>query len=303
MNIERTNRMAKIAFLGTGNMGAPMSRRLLQGGHQVTVWNRSADKAEALGQHGAKVAATVHAAIEGAEAIFTMLTDDKACRAVWTGPGGVLSGKPAANALAVESSTVSNAWVMELAGLARAKGLRFVDCCVAGRPDAAEAGALHVFTGGSAADAAEVKAIVAPYTKSFSHFGEVGMGNAFKLIYNVMGAIHVAALGEAMQACEAAGIDLKAAANAFSIGNTNSGHVIRHAKYMSTGKHESPVGFSPRGRIKDTMYGVEYIEAIGGQSRIGRTAAEVFGQAVEAGMGDLNDSELIDALRKVHAKK
>ena len=78
--------------------------------------------------------------------------------------------------------------------------------------------------------------------------------------------------------------------------------MIRHAKYMSTGKHENPVGFSPKGRIKDTMYGVEFIEAIGGQSRIGRTAADVFGQAVEVGMGDLNDSELIDALRKVHVK-
>ena len=205
---------------------------------------------------------------------------------------------PAKGALAIESSTVSNAWVHELAGLATAKGLRFVDCCVAGRPDAAEAGQLHIYTGGPADAVAEVKAIVAPYTKSFSHFGAAGMGNAFKLIYNVMGAIQVAALAEAMQACEAAGIDLKAAANAFSIGNTNSGHVIRHSKYMSTGKHESPVGFSPKGRIKDTLYGIEFIEKAGGQSRIGRSAVDVFGQAVEAGMGDLNDSELIDALRQ-----
>lgn len=295
--------MAMIAFLGLGNMGAPMSRCLLRGGHQVTVWNRSPGKAEALARDGARVAASVTAAVEGAEAIFTMLTDDKACREVWTGPAGVLSGKPAPQALAIESSTVSNAWVHELGALAEANGLRFVDCCVAGRPDAAEAGALHVFAGGAAADVAEVQAIVAPYTKSFSNFGGVGKGNAFKLIYNVMGAIQVAALGEAMQACEAAGIDLKAAAHAFSIGNTNSGHVIRHSKYMATGHHENPVGFSPKGRIKDTMYGVEFIEAVGGQSRIGRTAVDVFGQAVEVGMGDANDSELIDALRKVHGER
>lgn len=295
--------MAKIAFLGTGNMGAPMSRCLLRGGHQVTVWNRSAEKAAALEQDGARVAATPKVAVEGADAVFTMLTDDKACRAVWTGPDGALAGNPAPRALAIESSTVSNAWVKELAALAEAKGMRFVDCCVAGRPDAAEAGALHVFTGGAVGAVAEVKAIVEPFTKSFSHFGAAGMGNAFKLIYNVMGAIQVAALGEAMQACEAAGIDLNAAANAFSIGNTNSGHVVRHSKYMATGKHESPVGFSPRLRVKDIMYGVEFIERAGGQSRIGRTAAEVFGQAVEVGMGDLNDSEIIDALRKIHGKK
>lgn len=295
--------MAKIAFLGTGNMGAPMSRCLIKGGHQVSVWNRSADKARALEKDGAKFAGSIAAAVEGADAIFTMLTDDKACRAVWTGADGVLASKLKPGALALESSTVSNAWVHELASLTKAIGLRFVDCCVAGRPDAAEAGALHVFAGGEAKAVAEVKEIVKPFTKSFSHFGDAGMGNAFKLIYNVMGAIQVAALGEAMQACEAAGIDLKAAANAFSIGNTNSGHVIRHSKYMSTGKHENPIGFSPKGRIKDTLYGIEFIEKVGGQSRIGRTAVDVFGQAVEVGMGDLNDSELIDALRKVHKKK
>ncbi len=294
--------MTKIAFLGTGNMGAPMSRCLLQGGHQVTVWNRSADKAKALETVGAKVAGTIAEAVAGADAIFTMLMDDEACRAVWAGPGGVLESSPRPGALAIESSTVSNAWVHELAGLAAAKGLRFVDCCVAGRPDAAEAGALHIFAGGAPADVEEIREIVKPYTKSFSNFGGVGRGNAFKLIYNVMGAIQVAALGEAMQACEAAGIDLMAAANAFSIGNTNSGHVIRHSKYMATGKHESPVGFSPKGRIKDTLYGVAFIEKVGGQSRLGRTTVDVFGQAVEVGMGDLNDSELIDALRKVHAK-
>lgn len=289
--------MAKIAFLGTGNMGAPMSRNLLKGGHQVTVWNRSIEKARPLEKDGARVAATIAEAVNGADAIFTMLTDDKACRAVWE---AVLAASPKPGTIAVESSTVSNAWVHELAGLVTAKGLRFVDCCVAGRPDAAEAGALHIFVGGPDDAVAEVQAIVKPYTKSFSHFGGVGMGNAFKLIYNVMGAIHVAALGEAMHACEAAGIDLKAAANAFSIGNTNSGHVIRHSKYMATGKHEDPVGFSPKGRIKDTLYGVEFIERIGGQSRLGRMAAEVFGQAVDAGMGERNDSELIDALRKIH---
>lgn len=294
--------MAKIAFLGTGNMGAPMVRCLLRGGHQVTVWNRSASKARALEADGARVAGSPRAAVDGAEAIFTMLTDDKACREVWTGTDGALAGTPAPRAFAIESSTVSNAWVRELAQIAEAKGLRFMDCCVAGRPDAAEAAQLNVFAGGRADDVAEATPILKPMSKSITHFGAAGMGNAFKLIYNVMGAIHVAALGEAMQACEAAGIDLAAAAQAFSVGNTNSGHVIRHARYMATGNHENPVQFSARNRIKDILYGVEFIEAIGGQSRIGRTAAAVFGQSAEVGLGDANDSELIDALRRVHKK-
>ena len=294
--------MAKIAFLGTGAMGTPMAQRLLASGHPVAVWNRTIDKARALEKAGAKVAMTPKAAVTDADVIFTMVLDDAACRAVWTGPDGVLGGARK-GALAVESSTVSNDWVMELDGLARAKGLRFADCCVAGRPDWAESGQLIAYAGGAPADLAELEPIVMAFCRSFTRFGDVGKGNAFKLIYNVMGALQVAALAEAMQACEASGIDLHAAAAAFSGGNTGSGHVIRHSKYMATGKHPDPIGFSPRNRIKDIVYGAEYIEKTGGQSVIGRAAAAVYGQAIEVGLGDVNDSELIDALRRVHSRK
>ena len=294
--------MANVAFLGIGAMGTPMVRCLLRGGHQVTVWNRTVLKARALEASGAKVAAQPRAAVEGADAIFTMLIDDTACRAVWTGPDGILSGNLKPGALAMEGSTVSNAWVHELAKLAAGKGLRFMDCCVAGRPDAAEAAGLNVFIGGNAEDVAAATPVIKPMSKTITHFGPVGRGNAFKLIYNVMGALQVAALGEAMQACEAAGIDLTAAAHAFSTGNTNSGHVIRHSKYMSTGKHENPVQFSAKNRIKDMLYGIEFIERTGGQSVIGKAAVSVFAQSVEVGLGEANDSELIDALRKVHGR-
>ena len=115
-------------------------------------------------------------------------------------------------------------------------------------------------------------------------------------------AIQVAALAEAMFAAEAAGLDIRAAAKAFSTGATGSPHVIRHAKYMSLGRHEDPVQFSGRNRIKDIQYGVRLAEKISAQSIIGQAAAEVFGQMIPLGMGDLNDSELIDALRAAHKR-
>jgi 3-hydroxyisobutyrate dehydrogenase-like beta-hydroxyacid dehydrogenase len=117
-----------------------------------------------------------------------------------------------------------------------------------------------------------------------------------------MGAIHVAALAEGMFACEAAGIDLLAAAEAFSIGATGSPHVVRHAGYMSRGTHENPVQFSGRGRVKDIGYGVAFIEGIGAQAVVGHAAHEVFSQMAEYGMSDRNDSELIDALRIAHGR-
>jgi 3-hydroxyisobutyrate dehydrogenase len=164
----------------------------------------------------------------------------------------------------------------------------------------AEAGELAVFAGGAPDDVAAARPLLVPMSKSVTHFGPIGAGIAFKLIYNVMGTIQVAAVGEAMHACEAAGIELAAAAETFSSANTASPHVIRHSRYMADGSHEDPVQFSARNRIKDLSYGIELIENIGAQSVLGRATRSVFEQMVARGQGDLNDSELIDTLRAVH---
>jgi 3-hydroxyisobutyrate dehydrogenase len=290
--------MAQIAFLGAGAMGQAMVPNLVKGGHAVRVWNRSIDKARLLEAKGARVAATIRDATDGADAVFSMVIDDTASRAVWTGPGGVLDSA-APGTIAVESSTVSNAWVRELGTEANGKGLRFLDCPVAGRPDAAAAAQLVVFVGGSTDDLDAVRPMLQPLSRRIVHFGPVGTGNAFKLIYNLLGAIQVAALAESMNACEAAGIDLRAAADAFSDGNTGSPHVRRHSRSMAESKHDNPIGFTPRGRLKDILYGIQYQEQVGGQARLGHAAAELFQQMIDIGWGERNDSEAMDGLRAV----
>ena len=295
--------MARIGFLGAGMMGSAIVPNLLKGGHAITLYNRTLDKARPLERLGATLAATAREAVRDAELVISIVTDDAASRAVWLGRDGALAGQPASGALAIESSTVSNGWIMELSKLAVAKGLRFLDIAVAGRPDAAVRGELNAFAGGAAEDVEAARPVFGLFCKTFTRFGAVGKGNAFKLIYNTMGVIQVAAAIEGMYAAEASGIDLAAAAHAFSTGNTNSGHVIRHTKYVATGQHEKPVHFSGRNRLKDVNYGVDFIEKIGAQSRMGRAAAEVYQQMVDVGMGDLNDSELIDALRSIHGRR
>ena len=294
--------MARIGFLGAGTMGSAMIPNLLKGGHDVTVYNRTLEKARPLEGLGAKLSPTPRQAVEGVDAIISIVIDDAASKAVWTGKDGALAGAPKPGALAIESSTVSNAWILELAGLAGAKGLHFMDIAVAGRPDAAVKAELNAFAGGSVEDFERAQPIFAPMCKSITRFGGVGKGNAFKLIYNTMGVIQVVAAIEGMHAAEAAGIELDAAQKAFSAGNTNSGHVIRHTRYVATGKHENPVHFSSRNRLKDVSYGVDFIENIGAQSRLGLAAADVLNQMIDLGMGDLNDSQLIDALRKIHGR-
>lgn len=294
--------MAKIAFLGAGMMGQPMVRNFLRGGHAVTVYNRTQDKARPLEALGAVLAETPKEAATGADVIFSSLSNDDASRVTWNGPDGALHAELKTSAYAIEMSTVSLTWVAELNELARDRGLHFLDCPVAGRPDVAEAGQLKIFAGGAVEDVDAMRPVLDAISKSVMHLGGVGSGITFKLIYNVMGALQVAACAEGMQACEAAGIDTAVAAEGFSTGATGSPHVVRHARYMAENSHEDPVQFSARMRIKDMAYGIQLIEDVGGQSVIGHAAKQVFEQMVELSMGDLNDSELIDTLRAVHRK-
>ena len=294
--------MAKIAFLGAGTMGQPMIRNFLSSGHEVTVYNRTLEKARPLERLGAVLANTPKEAADGVDVIVSSLINDEASRVTWTGTTGALQADLKAGAYAIECSTVSLKWVAELNELATASGLNFLDCPVAGRPDVAEAGQLKIFAGGKAEDVEALRPVLASISKSVMYLGDVGSGITFKLIYNVMGAIHVAACAEGMFACEAAGIDLATAAEGFSTGATGSPHVARHSRYMAENKHEDPIQFSGRNRIKDVGYGIRLIESVGAQSVIGHATKEVFGQMVEHGMGDLNDSELIDALRVAHDK-
>jgi 3-hydroxyisobutyrate dehydrogenase len=300
--LSKGYRVQKIAFLGAGIMGQAMIRNLLKAGFSVTVFNRTVDKARALEPFGAKIAVSPRAAAERADVVMSMLIDDAACRTCWLGPQGVFDAELELNTILIECSTASDDWIREVAGRSGKRGLQFLDCPVAGRPDVAVAGQLNMFVGGDAATLEAVRPVLRAMSKSITHFGPIGSGIAFKLIYNVLGAIHVASLAEAMFAAEAAGLDIRAAAEAFSTGATGSPHVIRHAKYMSLGRHENPVQFSGRNRIKDIQYGVKLTEKVGAQSIVGQAAAEVFGQMIPLGMGDLNDSELVNALRVAHGR-
>jgi 3-hydroxyisobutyrate dehydrogenase len=295
--------MAKIAFLGAGMMGSAMIRNYLKRGHNVTVYNRTLEKARHLETLGAQLAKTPMEAATGVDIIISSLTNDDASRECWDGPHGVLRANLKLGTFAIEASTVSMDWVKKLNELANAKGLHFLDCPVAGRPDVAEAGKLKIFAGGKREDVEALRPVFASISSGVTHMGPVGSGIAFKLIYNVMGAIQVAATAEGMFACEAAGIDLAVAAEGFATGATGSPHVARHSKYMAENKHENPIQFSGRMRIKDTDYGVKLIEQRGAQSVLGHATMQVFGQMVELGMGDRNDSELIDALRAAAKKR
>lgn len=291
--------MAKVAFLGTGNMGRGMALRLAGAGHEVTAYNRTMDKARALAPHGVGIAATPAAAADGAAFVIAMLGDDEASRDVWTGRDGVLSGNPAVSAIAMECSTISHAWTLDLARRVADRGLRFMDCPVTGLPDAAARGELGIFVGADAGTLDAARPILEPMAADVVHFGPVGSGIAYKLMINLMGAVQIAAGAEGLVIAERAGLDLDMVVDTLRKGQAASPQVVRNTRRMVDGDHETDIAFSGRWRLKDTLYGLEFARSLGIDAAFGETAGRIYARLNDAGLGELNETKVIDILRRV----
>ncbi len=187
----------RVGVAGLGKMGAAIAARLMECGHDVIVWNRSADKAKPLADAGVKVAASPADLAPQAEAIVTILTDAAAIDAVYHGPSGLLSGDVTGK-LFVEMSTVQPDTEIALAGKVRAKGAAFVECPVGGTTGPARQGKLFGFAGGSDADVARAKPLLDQMCRRVEHVGNVGAGAGMKLAINLPLMIYWQALGEAL---------------------------------------------------------------------------------------------------------
>ena len=288
--------MGVVAFFGLGLMGSGMARCLARAGHSVRVWNRSPGKAGALVSAGCTLAETPRDAAQGADVAFSMVADDEASRAVWDGSDGALAGL-VAGALAIECSTLSHAWVLELSKRAAALGLVYLDCPVTGLPDAAGRGELTLLVGAGVESLAQARAFLGPLSKALVHFGPIGSGTAYKLIVNLLGAVEIAATAEAMETARRAGLDLGQVAEALAAGAAGSFQVGRHARIMATGAHAENLAFTTNLRRKDTRYGVALSRDLGVDPILGDRTLEQFDRAAKLGFGDENESHVLDAVR------
>jgi 3-hydroxyisobutyrate dehydrogenase len=290
--------MSRVAFIGLGRMGRGMAGRLVAAGHDVVVHNRTRDKAAELLTAGARWADSPAEAVAGVEAVLVMVSDDEASRGVWLGADGVLAGEPAPDALAVECSTLSHDWVLELAAAATARHLRYLDAPVTGLPDAAAAGQLTLLVGGEPADVAAAEPLLRELSVDRVHFGPVGAGTAYKLVINLMGAVQIAAAAEGMAMAERAGLDLGLVAATIAGGQAASPQVVRNTRRMVAGDHGSDVVFSGHLRRKDAAYGVRLAETLGIGAPFGRMALDGLVALVAAGLGDQNESSIIEVARR-----
>ena len=291
-------RVTTIAFLGLGNMGLGMARRLLQAGHDLRVYNRTASKAVVLERAGARSCLSPREACTDAEAVFAMTADDTSSRSMWLGPDGALAARLAPQALAIECSTLSHEWVMQLAAHARAQGLRYVDAPVTGLPDSAAAGTLTLLIGAEPTDLDAARPLLDAVCNRILHFGAVGSGTAYKLIVNLIGAIQIASLAEGMALAEKAGLDLETVATAIGTGQAASPQVVRNAKRIVDDDHHVNISFTPVLRLKDVRYALQLAEGLGTRAPFGSVAAAQLQQLIDLGYGSLNESKIVEIAKR-----
>ncbi len=199
--------MQKIGFLGLGKMGAVMAPRFIDAGFPLTVWNRSPEKAEALGRAGAAVAETPAAVAESADIIISMLRDDAAAEQTFLGQYGLLSVDVDGKQF-VEMSTLRPPTARTLAQRCAEKGAGFIDAPVSGTVAPAKDGKLMALVGGSEADLERARPALEVLTRRIVHAGPVGQGAMLKLVLNLPLAVYWQSLAEAMALGAAGGLDL-----------------------------------------------------------------------------------------------
>jgi 3-hydroxyisobutyrate dehydrogenase len=230
--------MAKVAFLGLGVMGFPMARHLAAKGHEVTVYNRTAAKAEAwVAAHGGRLARTPREAAAGQELVFACVGNDDDLRQVATGDDGALSGMER-GAIFVDHTTASAAVARELYGAARERGVGFVDAPVSGGQAGAENGALTVMCGGEPEVYAGAEPVIMGYARACRLLGPPGSGQLTKMVNQICIAGLVQGLSEGIHFGRRAGLDLETVLDVISKGAAGSWQMENRGKTMNAGKFD-----------------------------------------------------------------
>ncbi len=278
--------MAKIAFLGLGQMGAPMARRLLQAGHQLTVWDRTADHAKSLAAEGAAVAGSPAQAGAAAEFVITMLSTPDALQDVVLGENGLARALGAGHVY-IEMSTVGPDTIRSIAG--KLKGVAVVDAPVRGSVSVATEGRLEIFVGASDEDFERVRPILESLG-SVTRVGGFGAGAAMKLVANLALGTSIAAVGEALGLAEGLGLDRAAVLNMLE--GSPLAPMVR-AKRANIESGHYPPAFKLRHAAKDLRLVIEAAAAAGRDVKVSCASRAWLDSAAKSGAADLDFSAVV----------
>ncbi|HGG62946.1 MAG TPA: NAD(P)-dependent oxidoreductase [Rhodobacteraceae bacterium] len=273
--------MSNITFLGLGAMGSRMAQNLITAGHDVCVWNRTPERCTPLVDAGARTAPTPSKAVDGAEIVISMLTNDEASREVWFGKNGALTGLDPA-ALTVESSTVSPTYIAELNQALCTRGIAFLDAPVAGSRPQAEAGELVFLVGGAAQDVARFEPVALAMGKAVLHAGKSGQGSVLKMIVNALLAVQTVAIGELLTYADVQGLDPKTALSLLAPTPVMSPAAQMSGAMIVQGQH------APMFPINLLLKDLGYLLAGRNDLTVMSAVQDAFKRAKSAGLGDMH---------------
>jgi 3-hydroxyisobutyrate dehydrogenase len=283
-----------VGFIGLGNMGGRMTRRLVDAGRDVLGYDVDASRAA---QCGAVAAASIADVVAGADRILLSLPDSHVVERVIRGPDGVLANAHDGQ-LVVDLSTAAPASTIALAGELAERGVRYVDAGISGGAAAAEQGTLTLMVGADRATVDELADLFAPFAAKVVPMGAVGAGHATKLLNNFLNAVALSATAEVMVAAKVAGLDLDDVLDVF---NSSSGvnfstlkrfpHVV-HGDYLEGGLTGALM-------TKDIVLYVEYMRSLGVPTLNAAGPLAAFGLAAQLGYGDQISNRVVDAIGDV----
>ncbi|MBZ4022508.1 oxidoreductase [Rhodobacter sp. TJ_12] len=289
--------MAKLAFLGLGVMGYPMAGHLARKGHAVTVYNRTAAKADAwVAHYGGAMAATPAAAAQGADFVMACVGNDDDLRAVCLGEAGAFAGMET-GAIFVDHTTVSAKVTRELAQQADALGLGFVDAPVSGGQAGAENGVLSVMCGGAEAHYAAAEPVIAAYAKICRRLGESGAGQMAKMCNQIAIAGLVQGLAESLHFAEKAGLSIPDLVEVISQGAAGSWQMANRAQTMAEGQFD--FGFAVDWMRKDLGICLQTANETGASLPVTALVDQFYKDVQKMGGSRWDTSSLIARLRKL----
>ncbi|MDN6884839.1 NAD(P)-dependent oxidoreductase [Variovorax sp. CAN2819] len=286
-----------VAFLGLGVMGGPMAGHLAKAGHSVTVYNRTAAKAQAwadeFGPPG-RHAATPREAAAGADIVFCCVGNDDDLRSVVLGDDGAFAGMKK-GAVLVDHTTASADVARELSKAAQALGLHFIDAPVSGGQAGAQNGALTVMCGGDAAVFERIKPVAMAFSRAVTLLGESGAGQLAKMVNQIAIAGLVQGLSEAIAFGQRAGLDMEAVLGVISKGAAQSWQMENRGKTMIEGKFD--YGFAVDWMRKDLGLVLDEAKRNGARVPVTALVDQFYADVQQAGGRRWDTSSLITRLK------
>jgi len=293
--------MAKVGFIGLGNMGGGMARNILKAGHELKVFDLNSDAVAALRAEGAQAAASAVDAATDVDAVITMLPAGKHVRSVYLGPEGVIAAAAAGTVL-MDCSTIDVDSARAVGEAASEAGLLMVDAPVSGGVAAAAAGSLTFMVGGTADAFAAARPYLDQMGANVIHAGDSGAGQAAKICNNMMLGIQMISVAEAFILAEKLGLE---AQKLFDISSKASGQCWSLTSYCpapgpvptSPANNDYKAGFAAAMMLKDLRLAQDAAASAGAATPLGKMSRDLYEKFAAESADDMDFSGIINMLR------